>query len=103
MGNSAFKGDDRYAFNVVDVRPQSPGQRCGLMPFHDFILSVNGNMLNNMDKDEIVAFINVSASTTPTTPAFVLQCAKQMNLRLDDFYLCCFQLSVRRRSQKTRT
>jgi len=37
-------------YHVLQVAPNSPGERAGLVPYFDFIVSVNGHMLDKEDK-----------------------------------------------------
>lgn len=51
MGNSSGKvkfDNDKIAFNVITVQPDSPGAVAGLREFIDFILEVNGKSIKNM-------------------------------------------------------
>ena len=62
MGNKqANTTDDGKAMNVIEVQPKSPGAKCGLQPFHDFIISINGNDFRTMNSQQIKEFVDVSA------------------------------------------
>lgn len=37
-------------YHVLQVAPNSPGERAGLVPYFDFIVSVNGHMLDKEDR-----------------------------------------------------
>jgi len=49
MGNSAPVKPE-FGYHVLQVAPNSPGELAGLVPYFDFIVSVNGTSLDKEDK-----------------------------------------------------
>jgi C-terminal processing protease CtpA/Prc len=61
MGNTPPPGlqGENVGFKVVEVKSKSPAERSGLKVETDFIISINGLRLYEMDTDSIVALVKV--------------------------------------------
>ncbi len=61
MGNnSGHEKMEKIGFKVIEVLAGSPGQTCGLIPNADFIISVDGRMLHEMVKGDILDLVKVT-------------------------------------------
>jgi hypothetical protein len=49
MGAATSKADGESAYHILQVTPNSPGEKAGLVSFFDFILSANNQVLNKDD------------------------------------------------------
>jgi len=61
MGNTPPPGiqNDNLGFKVVEIKSRSPAEKCGLKCEVDFIISINGKRLFEMETDAIVALVKV--------------------------------------------
>lgn len=57
--NTTQETYEKIGFKVIQVVPESPAEKCGLVEFSDYVLSVNEKSLHEMRKEEIIELVKV--------------------------------------------
>lgn len=61
MGNyNPGQPSDQYGFRVIEVKPGSPAEKCGLKVSTDYIVSINEQNLIDLETPQIINLVNVS-------------------------------------------
>jgi hypothetical protein len=60
MGNTNNPYADQYGFRVIELKASSPAEQAGLTVSSDFIISINGKYLNDLETSEITRLVAVS-------------------------------------------
>jgi C-terminal processing protease CtpA/Prc len=60
MGNTNNPYADQYGFRVIELKASSPAEKAGLTVSSDFIISINGKYLNDLETSEITRLVAVS-------------------------------------------
>lgn len=75
MGNVNNPYADQYGFRVIEIKSKSPAEKAGLQVSTDFIVTINGRNLNELETSEITRHVAVSCSSF--TFCFLILCKQE--------------------------